>query len=414
MSKVPANTRKIIAGLDIGTTKVVFLIGAMTSEELEVIGVGTAPNTGVKQGVVVNIDHAVSAIRKAKEEAELMAGVEAQTVWLGVAGAHIESFDSFGMVAIKNEEVEQGDVDRVIEAAKAVAIPADRQVLHILPSDYKIDGQEGICDPVGMSGVRLEAKVHIVTGNHSAIQNIVKCTEKAGLSIEGLVLQQLASSMAVLSEDEKNLGVAVIDMGGGTSDLVIYHQGSVVYTGVVPVGGNHFTHDVAMGLRTTQQDAEQLKNKYGCALPGVAQEGEVLDVAGVGGRSPRTVERKTLCEILEARAEETLRFLKDKVVSSGYHARLGSGLVLTGGGSQLGGLVEMGEFVFDCPVRRATPQGVGGLVDVVRSPAFASSVGLLKYGQEKSRKQMAVDKGHELRFNDHWNDFVLKIKNFFA
>jgi cell division protein FtsA len=378
---------RIIAGLDIGTTKVACAIGRFENGQLDIIGVGQAPNTGMRHGVVVNIDSTAESIRKAKEEAELMAGVRVEGLWLGIGGQHIQSFASSGMVAVRHKEVQQEDIDRVIEAAKAIAIPQDRQVLHVLPQDFKIDGQVGIFDPIGMSGVRLEASVFIVTGSSAVIQNAVKCTQKAGLRVEGMVLQQLASAMAVLSPDEKNLGVCVADIGGGTCDLITFFQGSVIHTGLLPVGGQNFTHDVAIGLKTTQNHAETLKRKYGCALPEMVNEDEAIEVESVGGRKPRTLMRRDLCEVVEARAEETLELIHRDLEEKGLIGKLGSGVVLTGGASLLNGLVEMGDFVLDVPVRKGWPEKVGGLVDVVRQPTCATVVGVMLYGlsQEKER-----------------------------
>ncbi|MEZ4872509.1 MAG: cell division protein FtsA [Bdellovibrionales bacterium] len=377
----------IIAGLDIGTTKVACAIGQIGAEGLEIIGMGQAPNLGVRQGAVINIDITAEAIRKAKEEAELMAGQKISDVWLGVAGSHIESFDSSGMVAVRSQEVDKDDVERVIEAAKAIAIPSDRQVLHVLPTEYKVDNQVGINDPIGMAGVRLEASVHIITGAKSTIQNAIKCTEKAGLRVAGLALQQFASSLAVLSDDEKSLGVCVVDIGGGTSDMVAYSQGALIYTGVVPVGGQNFSHDIAMGLRTTQTAAENLKKKYGCALPDLIGADETIEVESVGGRQKRVINRLELCEIVEARAEETLKLIKEKIEQAGLSKRLGSGVIITGGVSQLTGLSEMGDFIFDVPVRKGIPTNAGGLKDIVKSPVSATVVGLLIYGAQKHPKQ---------------------------
>lgn len=404
MAKDATKNARMIAGLDIGTTKVACAIGRYDNGQLDIIGVGTAPNSGMRHGVVVNIDAATEAIKKAKDEAELMAGVRVDNVWLAVGGQHIQSFSSAGMVAVRHKEVQQDDVDRVIEAAKAVAIPQDRQVLHVLPQDFKIDGQMGIFDPIGMNGVRLEASVFIVTGSISVIQNAVKCTQRAGLKVEGLVLQQLASALAVLSSDEKNLGTTVVDIGGGTCEMITYFQGSVIHTGLLPVGGQNFTHDVAIGLKTTQNHADSLKRKFGCALPEMINEDEAIEVESVGGRKPRTLMRRDLCEVLEARAEETLELIHGALIENGLLGKLGSGVVLTGGGSLLHGLVEMGDFVLDVPVRRGWPEKVGGLVDVVRQPSCSTVVGLMLYGlgQDKDTKVSLEPKAH---------DWTKKMKN---
>lgn len=387
---------RVVAALDIGTTKVACAIGAVNKTNVEVIGVGQAANSGMRQGVVVNIEATAESIKRAKDEAELMAGHRVESVWLSVGGNHIQSFASSGMVAIRNKEVKQEDIDRVIEAAKAVVIPQDRQVLHVLPQDFKIDGQTGIFDPIGMSGVRLEASVFIITGSQSTINNAIKCTAKAGLKVEGVVLQQLASALAVLSSDEKNLGVSVIDIGGGTSDIVTFLNGSVVHTGVIPIGGQNFTHDVSIGLKTTQVNAENLKRKYGCALAEMVNEDEAIEVESVGGRKPRTMMRRDLCEVLEARSEEALEMMHTELIEKGLIGKLGSGVVLTGGASLLNGLIEMGDFVLDVPVRRGLPDRVGGLSDVVKQPMFATVVGLLMHAQSLEKdKTPGIDKSSE-------------------
>lgn len=407
MAKDAKTNSRIIAGLDIGTTKVACAIGRYDNGQLDIIGVGTAPNTGMRHGVVVNIDAATDAIKKAKDEAELMAGVRCEGVWLTVGGQHIQSMSSSGMVAVRNKEVQQEDIDRVIEAAKAIAIPQDRQVLHVLPQDFKIDGQTGIYDPIGMAGIRLEASVFIVTGATSVIQNAVKCAQRAGLKVEGLALQQLASATAVLSADEKNLGVCVVDIGGGTCEMITYFQGSVIHTGLLPVGGQNFTHDVAIGLKTTQNHAETLKRKYGCALPEMVSEDEAIDVESVGGRKPRTLMRRDLCEVLEARAEETLELIHTALEEKGLLTKLGSGVVLTGGGSLLHGLIEMGDFVLDVPVRRGWPEKVGGLVDVVRQPSCSTVVGVLLYG-------LSLEKERHVTADTKTTDWTKKMKNLFG
>lgn len=393
----------MVAALDIGTTKVACAIGVINKNSVEVIGVGQAPNSGMRQGVVVNIEATAESITKAKDEAELMAGHRVESVWLSVGGNHIQSFASSGMVAIRHKEVKQEDIDRVIEAAKAVVIPQDRQVLHVLPQDFKIDGQTGIFDPIGMSGVRLEASVFIITGSQSTINNAIKCTAKAGLKVEGVVLQQLASALGVLSPDEKNLGVSVVDIGGGTSDIITFLHGSVVHTGLIPVGGQNFTHDVSIGLKTTQTNAENLKRKYGCALMEMVSEDEAIEVESVGGRKPRTMMRRDLCEVLEARADETLEMVHAELMEKGLIGKLGSGVILTGGGSLLNGLIEMGDFILDVPVRRGLPDKVGGLSDVVKQPMFATVVGLLMHAQLlEKEKAPGADKS---------TDWTRKVKN---
>lgn len=404
----------LLAGLDIGSSKVTLVIGTVGPDsQIEIIGVGTAPNTGIKQGVVVNIEATAEAIRKAREEAELMAGYSVDEVWVGVSGSHIKSFDSKGMVAVKDKrEVTKTDVDRVIEAAKAVAVPVDRQVLHVIPREFKVDGQDGILDPKGMSGIRLEANVHIVTGSQTAISNNLRCIEKAGLKISGLVLEQLASAMAVLSEDERSLGVCLADMGAGSCNLVYFVNGSVAMTSVIPVGGQHFTHDIAVGLRTPQIAAESLKKKYGCAMASLVPDEESMEVEGVGGRKSRQVLRKDLAEVIEPRAEETLQIIANDLRLSGLLPFLGSGVVLTGGASQLEGLIEMGEFIFDVPVRKGSPSAVGGLNEVVKSPMYSTAVGLLMYSRQQ-KKFLTAKNLHEDVISDSINSFGQKVKGFF-
>jgi cell division protein FtsA len=407
----------ILASLDIGSSSVKLIYSTVNSEgSIEVVGVGTAPNAGLKQGVVVNIEMTTESIRKAKEEAELMSGYSAHDVWVSVSGSHINSFDSKGMVAIKNKEVATQDIERVIEAAKAVIVPADRSVLHVIPREYKVDSQDGISDPIGMSGVRLEASVHIVTASQSALANITKCIEKAGFKVAGLVLDQVASSTAVLSADEKNLGVCLADIGGGSVKLIYFINGSVAQTSVIPVGGSHFTHDVAVGLRTPQVSAEILKKKHGCAVATLVSEEEIVEVEGVGGRKVRTIARKELAHILEARAEECLNMIANDVRMSGLQPVLGSGIVLTGGTSGLDGLVEMGEFVFDIPVRRGYPKTMGGLKDVVKGGEFATAIGLLMYAVDL-RKDFYVRKDSSPMFsgniNPAFDGITEKVKKFF-
>lgn len=405
----------VLAGLDIGSTKVSFVIGTVNPDgKIEVAGVGIAPNTGIRQGVVVNIEATTESIKKAKEEAELMSGYTVSDVWVGVAGTHLTSFDSKGMVAVKNREVTASEIDRVIEAAKAVAVPADRAVLHVLPREFKVDGQDGITDPIGMSGVRLEAAVHIVTGSQSAINNTIKCVEKAGLKIAGLVLGQLAAATAVLSNDEKHLGVCVVDMGGGASNLIYLVNGSVAHSSTIPVGGQHFTHDVAVGLRTPQFAAEELKKKHGCAMASMVNENETIEVEGVGGRKARMIPRRDLVDVIEARAEETLNLIANDIRMSGLVPMLGSGIVLTGGASQLDGLVEMGEFIFDIPVRRGAPTQVGGLTDVVKTGEYSVAVGLLLYALAQNKDILANHSASDVNISESLDGITKRIKDFFG
>lgn len=382
--------KDFVVGLDIGTTKICCIVGEIVEAGpqpvIDIIGIGTAPSHGLRKGVVINIDSTVESITKAIEEAELMAGVEISTVYTGIAGGHIKSFNSTGIVAIKDKEINENDVQRVIDAAKAVAIPLDREVIHIIPQEYLIDSQDGIRDPIGMSGVRLEVKVHMVTGAVSAAQNIIKCANKAGLNVSEICLQPIASSEAVLSQDEKELGVVLVDIGGGTSDIAIFKEGAVVYTGVIAIGGNHITNDIAVGLRTPQNEAEKIKVRYGCAMSGLVKPDETIEVAGVGGRKPRLLSRRLLAEIIEPRVEEIFQLIQGEIQKSGFQDLLSGGVVITGGSALLEGMPEVAEFIFEMPVKRGIPQGIGGLRDVVNSPKFSTGVGLLKYGARNGSK----------------------------
>ena len=376
---------KVIAGLDIGTTKIAIAVAVQHDQGLDIVGLGQVPCVSTRRGIVVNIEGTTEAIRKARIEAELMSGLKIHDVVVGVAGDHIRSFDSKGMVAVRHQEVTASDVQRVIDAAKAVAVPADREVLHVLARDYKVDDQGGIFDPVGMAGVRLEANVHIITGGKTALQNITKATEKAGLVPKGLVLESLASAKSVLSKDERDLGVALVDMGGGTCDVVIFLQGSVAYTASIPLGGMHITNDIAVGLRTPPASADALKVKYGCALASMIDAEETIDVEGVGTRGARLLKRRLLCDVIEPRAEEILNFINNEIQKSQLAHLLGAGVVLTGGSSQLEGLIEMAEFVFDMPVRRGGPLAQGGLKEIVQTPTHATAVGLLLSAVESGK-----------------------------
>lgn len=427
MTKSPVKQPPIIAGLDIGTTKVTIVIGTIQANEktllttttapqeltIDIVGLGTAPSIGTRQGNVVNVEATIEAIQKAREEAELMSGYQISEVWVAIGGSHIKSFDSRGMIAIRNKEVKQDDINRVIEAAKAVAVPADREVLHVLPREYKVDDQDGIYDPIGMSGVRLETNVHIITAGQTSIRNAIKCAEKAGLKVRGMVLQQLASALAVVSEDERKLGVSIVDMGGGTCDMLTYVQGSVAHTAVVPVGGQHVTQDIAMGLRTPQDAAERIKRKHGAAIADLVDESETIEVEGVGGRQPRAILRKSLCEVIEPRVEETLSLIQSELTKSNTINQLGSGIVLTGGACLMEGLTDMGEFIFDIPVRRGVPDRIGGLTDVVKSPAHSTAVGLLVYGLNEDKYRYAnqnVDNG----IQNVVSDWAQRVKDFFG
>ena len=374
----------LIVGLDIGTTKICAIVGNLTSEGIDIVGIGTSPSKGLRKGVVINIESTVAAIKKAIEEAELMAGCEIKSVYAGIAGGHIKGFNSQGVIAIKNREVSPEDVKRVIEAAKAIAIPMDREVIHILPQEFIIDDQDGIREPLGMSGVRLEAKVHIVTGAVASAQNIVKSCNRAGLDVADIVLEQLSSSEAVLSADEKELGVALVDIGGGTTDIAIFVDGAIKHTSVLSLGGNHLTNDIAVGLRTPMAEAERIKQKYGCCLSSLVGKDETIEVPSVGGRKPRVLSRQLLCEILEPRVEEIFTLVNREIVKSGLEEVIASGIVITGGSTILEGMPELAEQIFNLPVRRGLPQRIGGLTDVVNSPVYATGVGLVIYGSKNT------------------------------
>ncbi len=379
---------EIIVGLDIGTTKICAIVGELTDSGIDIIGIGTHPSKGLRKGVVVNIEATVASIRRAVEEAELMAGAEITHVYTGIAGGHIKGFNSQGIVAVKEKEVREADIARVIDAAKAVAIPLDREVIHVLPQEFIIDDQGGIKEPLGMAGVRLEAKVHIVTGAVSSAQNIVKCANRTGLNVSDIVLQPLASAEAVLGDDEKALGVCLVDIGGGTTDIAIFSGGSIVHTAVIALGGHNLTSDIAIGLRTPQLEAERIKQKYGCALASMVNKDETLDVPSVGGRQPRVISRQILCEILEPRVEEIFQLVHREIQKCGYEDLLASGVVITGGSTLLAGMPELAEEVIGLPVRRGMPRGIGGLVDVVKSPMYATGVGLVVYGAKHLDRRM--------------------------
>jgi cell division protein FtsA len=348
--------------------------------EVEIIGVGHHPSRGMKKGVVVNIESTVQSIQRAVEEAELMAGCQIHSVYAGIAGSHIQSFNSHGVVAIKEKEVGNGDIERVMAAARALAIPADQRVLHVLPQEFIIDKQEGIREPIGMSGVRLEAKVHIVTGAVSAAQNIVKCVRRCGLEVDDIILEQLASSMSTLTEDEKELGVCLVDIGGGTTDISVFTEGAIRHTAVIPIAGDQVTNDIAVALRTPTQHAEEIKKKYGCALTQLASRDETIEVPSVGDRPPRGLSRQTLAEVVEPRIEELYGLVQAELRRSGFEDVLGSGIVLTGGSAKMEGMIDLAEEVFHMPVRLGMPQYVGGLKGVVQNPIYATGVGLVLYG----------------------------------
>jgi cell division protein FtsA len=376
-----AQNPDIIVGLDIGTTKIAVIVAQRgAGGKVDIVGIGTHPSKGLRKGVVINIEATVDSIRAATEEAELMAGCEIGSVYAGIAGSHISGFNSHGIVAVKNKEVTPRDVERVIDAARAVAIPNDREVLHILPQEYIVDEQDGIREPLGMSGVRLESKVHIVTGSVSSAQNIVKSANRVGLNVADIVLEPIASAEAVLSPEEKELGVAMVDVGGGTTDITIFHSGAIKHTAVLPLGGNHLTNDIAAGLRTPASSAEEIKRRYGCASAVVVQANETIEVPSTGGRPPRVLSRHVLSEIIQPRMEEILNLVRREIIRSGFDEFLTAGVVLTGGTVLLEGTAELAEELFEMPVRIGYPTGVGGLIDVVNSPQYATGVGLVLYG----------------------------------
>ena len=378
--------RQMVVGLDIGTSKIVAMVAEIDEEGgVELIAMGTHPSQGLKKGVVTNIDSTVEAIGKAVAEAERMADVKIGSVFAGIAGSHIRSMNSHGIVAIRDTEVQDEDVERVIDAAKAVAIPADQRIIHVLPQEYVIDDQDGITQPIGMSGVRLEAKVHLVTGSISAAQNITKCIRLCGLEVEDVILEQLASSHSVLTDDERDLGVLLVDMGGGTTDIAVFTDGAIRHTAVIPIAGDQVTNDIAVAFRTPTQFAEEIKVKYACALTQLASPEDTIEVPGVGDRSARRLARQTLAEIVEPRYEELLGLVQGELRRSGFEGSCAAGVVLTGGTSKMEGVVELAEEIFHMPVRLGVPQHVEGLSEVTRNPIHATGVGLLLYGQQRRR-----------------------------
>ena len=370
--------KEIIVGLDIGTTKVVALVAEIgLDDRFDIVGIGSRDSRGLKKGVVVNIEDTRDTISRVIQEVELMADCEVKDVYTGIAGSHIRSFNSNGMVAIKDKEVTAMDVERVVETARAMPIPADQEILHILTQEFIIDDQDGIREPIGMSGFRLEVKVHIVTGAVSAAQNIVKCVRRCGLEVSDMVLQPLASSYAVLSEDEKDLGVCLVDIGGGTTDLAVWTQGAIRHTSVIPIAGDQITNDIAMALRTPTREAEDIKRKFGCALSGLADSGDVLNVAGVDDRPSRKLSRRALADVIQPRVEELYELIQAELRRFNFEEVLSSGIVLTGGSSVMPGMIELGEEIFHMPVRLGVPKYTGALADVIQSPRFSTSYGLL-------------------------------------
>lgn len=402
------NQSELVVGLDIGTTKICAVVGEVTGEGVQIVGIGTHPSEGLRKGVVVNIESTVESIQKAVEEAELMAGCEISNVYSGIAGGHIMGFNSDGIIAIKGNEVSQGDVDRVIEAARAVAIPMDREVIHVLPQEYIVDGQRGIDNPVGMAGVRLEARIHIVTGAATSAHNIIKCTNKAGLDVIDIVLEPLASSEAVLMSDEKDLGTALIDIGGGTTDLAIFVDKNLKHTFVLALGGNNLTKDISVGLRASLADAEKIKKNYGACASDKIGKDDTIEIPGVGGRKPRKLPRQILGEILEPRVTEMFELLNSEIIRIGMDRYIRSGVVLTGGTVLLDGMTEIAEQIFNVPARIGKPTGISGLVDVVNNPMYATAVGLVLYGaKNQDRPQFRI------RDKNIFDKVLIRMKKWF-
>ncbi len=390
-----------IVGLDIGTKKTAAIIGEITEDKkIEIIGIGTTDSRGLRKGVVVNLEATVSAIKKAQEEAELMAGVEIDSAFVGISGAHIKSFNSRGVVAVsgKNKEITPEDIERVIDQSKAVSIPPDREIIHIIPQEFVVDEQDGIKDPLGMSGIKLEVNVHIVTSATTSVQNLKTCIERAGIEIERIVLNQIAASSSTLTHDEMELGVGMIDMGGGTTEVAIFERGSLWYTSIIPIGGDNFTNDIAVGLRTPIPEAERIKKKFGCVSSPPMDEEDTIEVPSVGrGKKPRILSRQLLADIIQPRAEEIFRLVDNDIKRMGYEKSLNSGIVITGGTALLEGLEEVAEEIFDLPVRRGDPSGIGGLAERVNTPDYAASVGLILFGYDQwKEKSLSKDRKRSL------------------
>ncbi len=398
----------IIVGLDIGTTKICAVVGEVSGSEINIIGIGTHPSIGLRKGVVVNIESTVESIKKAVEEAELMAGCEISSVYAGIAGGHITGFNSRGIVAIKGPEITQSDLDRVIDAARAVAIPMDREVIHVLPQEYIVDDQTGIQNPIGMAGVRLEAKIHIVTGAVTSAHNIVKCVNRAGLDVCDIVLESLASGEAVLTDEEKELGTALVDLGGGTSDLAVFWGKNIKHTFVLALGGDNLTNDIAIGLRAPLKEAEKIKKKFGGCISSAISADEAIEVPGMGGRNARKLPRQILGEILEPRMEEIFSLLKREIYRAGMENVIASGMVLSGGTSLLEGAVEIAETIFKVPTRLGKPRGISGLTDVVNNPMYATGVGLVIYGAKKE-----PEKKFRIRDKNIFNSLMARMKKWF-
>ena len=407
MSK-PRDPKNLVVGLDIGTSKIVCIVAEINDEGvLDIIGMGTSPSRGLRRGVVVNIEATVNAIQRALEEAELMADCKIREVYTGIAGSHIKSFNSHGMFAIKDKEISQMDVDRVVDTARAVNIPTDQQILHTIPQEFIVDGQEDVRDPLGMSAMRLEVKVHIVTGAVSAAQNIIKCVRRCGLEVADLVLQPLASAMAVLTEDERELGVCLVDIGGGTTDIAVFTNGAIRHTAVIPVAGDQVNNDIAVALRTPPKEAEDIKIRFGCALRQLADARDMIEVPGIGDRPPRTLSRQTLAEFIEPRMEELYSLVQAELRRSGFEELLSSGIVITGGSAGMQDMVELGEEVFHMPVRMGWPRYEGGLAEVMHNPRYATGLGLLLAGLESRGRDAPKLTGNSLK------DILERMKSWF-
>ncbi len=387
---------ELLVGLDLGTTKICAVVGEVTADGIDIVGVGTYPSAGLRRGVVVHIDQTVNSIKRAVRDAELMAGCEISSVYAGIAGTHVVSMNSHGVIAIKSREVTQNDIDRVLDAARAIAMPFDRQILHVLPQQYIVDDQEGIQDPLGMSGVRLESKVHVVTGATSAVQNILRCCERAGLQVNDVILESLASGESVLDPEEKRLGVALVDLGGGTTDLAIFVDNAIRFTSVLALGGSNITSDISVGLRASVEESEKVKRKYGCASTSMVNPSDMIEVASVGEQKRRQLARTILGEIIEARVEEILSLVDREIIRSGYAEGIAAGVVLTGGVALLPGIREVAEQVFDMPVRIGVPQGLGGLADVVQNPMYSTAAGLLLHAQRHGATNAIVPKSSNI------------------
>jgi len=405
-------TNSFIVGLDIGTSKVCAVVGAIKDDTIEIIGLGQAKSNGLRRGVIVNIEGTVHSIMEAIKEAESMSGIKIDSVFTGIAGSHIKGFNSHGVIAVKGEEITKSDIERVIDAARAVAIPADREVLHIIPQDFIVDGQDGIKDPIGMSAVRLEAEVHIITGAVASAQNIIKACNRAGLNVQDIIIEQLASAEAVLNSDERELGVALVDIGAGTTDIAVFQNETIIHTGVITIAGDHITNDIAVGLRTPIESAENIKIEYGCAMKTLIENDEVIKVPGIGGRKPQEIPKTLLTDIIEPRVEELFMLVKREIMKSGIYDSLASGIVLTGGTAIMEGIVELGENIFEMPVRRGFPKIQHGLADLVKSPMYATSVGLLLFGAKNIQKNI-FPKREKKTFDNVFNRMKEWFKEFF-